>query len=56
MDFAELRKAYLDDGVVFVPHALDDAALAEAQKAYEWSLANPGPLATRFAQTTDAIF
>jgi ectoine hydroxylase-related dioxygenase (phytanoyl-CoA dioxygenase family) len=56
MDVAALRKGYRQDGVVFVPGALDSNALELAQAAYEWSLANPGPLATKFAQTTDATF
>ena len=36
--------------------ALDAPALAAAQAAYDWSLANPGPGATRVAQATDATF
>ena len=36
--------------------ALDAPALAAAQAAYDWSLANPGPGATRFAQATDSTF
>src|SRR6185312_16045795 len=45
-----------DDGVVVVPNALDAKALSEALAAYDWSLANPGPLATKFAQHSDATF
>ncbi|MGZ5940500.1 MAG: phytanoyl-CoA dioxygenase family protein, partial [Rhizomicrobium sp.] len=56
MDLTAARKAYRDDGVVFVPKALDAEALADAEAAYDWSLSNPGPLATKFAQTTDATF
>lgn len=56
MDLTAARKAYRDDGVVFVPKALNAQALADADAAYDWSLSNPGPLATKFAQTTDATF
>jgi len=56
MDMTAARQTYRDDGVLFVPRALDASALAQAQEAYEWSLANPGPLAMKFAQTTDATF
>ena len=38
----DLREAYARDGVVFMPGVLDAAALADAQAAYDWSLANPG--------------
>jgi hypothetical protein len=55
-DLAAARETYLTDGAVLLPRALDDRGLADALEAYEWSLANPGPLATRFAQTTDATF
>jgi ectoine hydroxylase-related dioxygenase (phytanoyl-CoA dioxygenase family) len=52
----DLRTAYERDGVVLLPGALDAPAVAAAQAAYDWSLANPGPGATRFAQATDSIF
>jgi len=55
-DLAAAHKAYRDDGVVFLPKVLDAKALDEAQAAYDWSLANPGPLATTFAQHSDATF
>ena len=46
MDLAALSaKPMRDDGVVFVPQALDAKALADAQAAYDWSLAHPGPAA-----------
>jgi ectoine hydroxylase-related dioxygenase (phytanoyl-CoA dioxygenase family) len=35
---------------------LSPGALADAQAAYDWSLANPGPLASRVKQTTNATF
>jgi hypothetical protein len=50
------KQAYEQDGVVLLEGALDAAALADAQAAYDWSLANPGPGVTRFAQATDATF
>jgi hypothetical protein len=55
-DLAVARETYARDGVVFVPRALDPDALRQAQAAYDWSLAHPGPGATRFAQATDATF
>jgi ectoine hydroxylase-related dioxygenase (phytanoyl-CoA dioxygenase family) len=55
-DTAALARAYEEDGVVLLPGALDPPALAAAQGAYDWSLANPGPGATRFAQATDSVF
>jgi ectoine hydroxylase-related dioxygenase (phytanoyl-CoA dioxygenase family) len=53
---AQIRQAYARDGAVFLPGVLDAQALAQAQAAYDWSLAHPGPGATRFAQATDAVF
>jgi len=56
LDFASAREAYARDGVVRLPGVLDDAAMASALAAYDWSLANPGSGATRFAQVTDSTF
>ena len=53
---AGLSAAFADDGVVLLKGALDQAALAEAQAAYDWSLAHPGPLASKVTQATDALF
>src|SRR6516164_8514489 len=53
---ADLCDAYARDGAVFIPQALDAAALADAQAAYDWSLAHPGPLASRIPQTTASTF
>lgn len=50
------RGDFARDGVVFAPGVLDAAALAAALRSYEWSLANPGPGATRISQATDAVF
>jgi hypothetical protein len=52
----ELREAYTRDGVVFIPKALDAAQLADAEAAYAWSLAHPGPGASRIPQTTASTF
>jgi len=51
-----LRETYARDGVVFLPRALDAAALADCQAAYDWSLAHPGPGASRIPQTTSSTF
>ncbi|MBV9903210.1 MAG: phytanoyl-CoA dioxygenase family protein [Alphaproteobacteria bacterium] len=56
MNMDALRKQYREDGVVFLPRALDKRALDEALAAYEWSLANPGPGASRIKQHGDALF
>ena len=50
------RGDFARDGVVYAPGVLDAAALAAALQSYEWSLANPGPGATRIRQATDAVF
>jgi hypothetical protein len=52
-----LAEAYARDGVVHIPGALDAAALAEAEAAWAWSLANPGPLASKVpTRASDATF
>jgi ectoine hydroxylase-related dioxygenase (phytanoyl-CoA dioxygenase family) len=55
-DAATARQTFQRDGVVFAPGVLDARALADALSAYEWSLAHPGPGASKIAQTTDALF
>jgi ectoine hydroxylase-related dioxygenase (phytanoyl-CoA dioxygenase family) len=52
----DLRETYARDGVVFLPRALDAAALADARAAYDWSLAHPGPGASRIPQSTSSTF
>jgi ectoine hydroxylase-related dioxygenase (phytanoyl-CoA dioxygenase family) len=43
--------------VVYLPGALDAVSLATAQAAWSWSLANPGPLASRIpSRNSDALF
>lgn len=56
LDWDAAREALDRDGVILLPGALDAGALTQAQAAYDWSLANPGPGATTFAQATDAVF
>ncbi|MFI4975481.1 MAG: phytanoyl-CoA dioxygenase family protein [Caulobacterales bacterium] len=55
-DLAAARETYAREGVVLIPRALDAKALSEALAAYDWSLANPGPGATKFAQATQSTF
>ncbi len=56
MDLAAVRRAYRDDGVVFLPRVLDDAALKDALAAYDWSVTHPGPAASKIRQHGDALF
>jgi ectoine hydroxylase-related dioxygenase (phytanoyl-CoA dioxygenase family) len=42
------RETFLRDGVVCLHGVLDARALALAQRAYEWSLANPSPSANSY--------
>ena len=53
---AAVRAAYARDGAVHLPGVLNGETLAQALAAYDWSLANPGPGASTFAQATDATF
>lgn len=55
-DVAALRRAFEDDGVVHVPALLDTDALALAVAAFDWSLANPGPAASRPFASVDGAF
>jgi len=51
-----LQRQYEADGVVLLKDALGAPALAAAQTAYEWSLANPGPGASRLPSKTEGVF
>jgi ectoine hydroxylase-related dioxygenase (phytanoyl-CoA dioxygenase family) len=51
-----LRKAYREDGVVVLRGVLDVRAMADALAEYEWSLAHPGPGASRIKQHGEALF
>ncbi len=55
-DWATLRETFSRQGAVHLPGALPAEALADALGAYEWSLANPGPRATRIRQATEGTF
>jgi ectoine hydroxylase-related dioxygenase (phytanoyl-CoA dioxygenase family) len=55
-DITTAHETFQRDGVVLARGALDPRALADALAAYEWSLANPGPGASRIAQATEALF
>ena len=53
----DLHEQFVRDGVVFAERALDDDALARAQAAFEWSVANPGPAGMHaYAGTSGAFF
>lgn len=47
-DVAALREAMERDGVVHLPGVLDASQLADAQAAFDWTAANPGPFFTQF--------
>lgn len=55
-DWPALREAYRRDGVVKLPAALGAEALAATLGAYEWSLAHPGPGASRDRHAPDVTF
>ena len=55
-DWPALREAYRRDGVVKLAAALDAAQLGETLAAYEWSLAHPGPGASKDRHTPDVTF
>ena len=55
-DLPTLRETYARDGVVLLPRALDEAALVDALAAWEWSVANPGPGASRIPSRSEATF
>jgi len=52
-DLPSLRETYARDGVVLLPRALDETALAQALTAWEWSLAHPGPGASRIPSPSE---
>ena len=52
----ELREAFARDGVVLLRGALDPVALREALAAWDWSLAHPGPGASRITQKQISTF
>ena len=46
----------IPSGVVLLKDALDPRSLAAAEAAYDWSLANPGPGASRLPQKGEGVF
>ena len=55
-DWRAVRQAFQADGAVKLPGALDAGQLAAVQAAYDWSLAHPGPGASRIRQAGPATF
>ena len=51
-DFIKLADQFRDDGVVCIKGALDEAWMATAFEAYQWSVANPGGNVIRFKGTS----
>ena len=57
LDFTTAGAAFRRDGAVLLTGALDAYALEETRKAYDWSLAHPGPGASKVRQhDTGALF
>ena len=52
----EAIRAYSQDGCCFLKGALSPGDLAQALAAYEWSLANPGPGASKVRQHGEGLF
>lgn len=55
-DWAAARNAFARDGVVPLHGALAPDQLAAALAAWDWSLARPGPRASRIRQATEGTF
>jgi hypothetical protein len=53
---AARNEVFERDGVLVVRGALGPSALEAALAAYDWSLAHPGPRASRIAQVGEAVF
>ena len=56
LDLKKAGETYRRDGVVFLPQVLSPADLEAALSAFDWSLAHPGPGASKIQQKTDALF
>jgi hypothetical protein len=56
MDHDELKAKFHEDGVVFLGGALGEKTLALAQRAFDWSLNNPGPEAGEVLAGTPGTF
>jgi ectoine hydroxylase-related dioxygenase (phytanoyl-CoA dioxygenase family) len=55
-DLEAASEAYRRDGVVRLQGALDADVVAQALKAYTWSIDHPGPRASRVAQRDEGLF
>ena len=53
---AAVTTAFRDDGVVLLPGALAPDTLALARSAYDWSLDNPGPGASKLPSKGSGTF
>lgn len=51
-----VRAAFARDGVVHLPGVLTAATVDRAREAFEWSLANPGPAATKLPDRNEGTF
>jgi hypothetical protein len=56
IDWRSAREAYERDGVVYLPQALDKAALGAAEASYTWAVKNPGPHALTLNHLYDDMF
>lgn len=56
LDWTAAREAFARDGVTPLRGALDADQLAAALNAWNWSLAHPGPRASRIRQATESTF
>lgn len=50
------RRRFAEDGVVYIPAALDAQALQLAEQCFEWTLTHPGPGAGAVLQGTPGTF
>jgi hypothetical protein len=55
-DIDELRRAYREDGAIHVRDLLDERALGLAEAAFDWSVAHPGPAASRPFEGIEGAF
>jgi ectoine hydroxylase-related dioxygenase (phytanoyl-CoA dioxygenase family) len=55
-DIEALRSDFRDDGAIVVRGLLDDAGLALAESAFQWSVDHPGPAASRPFDGIDGAF
>ncbi|HWA60660.1 MAG TPA: phytanoyl-CoA dioxygenase family protein [Caulobacteraceae bacterium] len=55
-DLSREAEAFRRDGVTLLKGALSPAALEALKGAYDWSLANPGPGASRIRQKSEGLF